>query len=95
MRPVFPPSRGQPGTGGPGFLVERVNLAPHKQLLPNPVQVISAKQKPCGDGEAATGTGGGCHWKFLATTLHAGGSRVMVVWSIPGIDWPFVSSVGD
>ena len=28
------------------------------------------QQKSCGDGEMATGTGGGCRWEFLVTTLH-------------------------
>ena len=27
-------------------------------------------QKSCGDGEMARGTGGGCRWEFLVTTLH-------------------------
>ena len=75
--------------------MERVDLALHKQLSPKPVQAVSANKKSCGDGEVVTGTGGGCHWEFLAATLHVGGSRVMVVWSTTGIDWPFVSSVGD
>ena len=56
-----------------------MDLALHKQHSLNGVQVVSANLKSCGDREVVTGTGRGCYWKFLATTLHAGGSRVTVV----------------
>ena len=60
---------------------ERVGLVFTSLSHYNPLRCdgMSAMSKPCGDGQVATGAGGGYHWRHLVTNLHVGDSGVMVV----------------